>query len=253
MASLRPLAGLACAVFVALAAAPTPVRAQLAPVERLQVADPYLEMRTGPGRGYPVFHVVARGEWVEATLRHTDWYKVRNDKGQEGWVHRSQLASTLTMAGGRKTFRDVALDDYLHRKFELGASWGRFKSEPMLKVWTAYRLSEAFSIEGTIGQVQGLFSGTDYWHLNLHIEPWNDRRLSPTFGVGFGKFRNIANASLIGADTTNVNLANVSLGLRWYMSERFVLRGDYTLHTAYLSSVRTGEYRAVSLGLSFFF
>ena len=26
------------------------------------VADPYLEMRTGPGRGYPIFHVIERGE-----------------------------------------------------------------------------------------------------------------------------------------------------------------------------------------------
>jgi uncharacterized protein YgiM (DUF1202 family) len=230
-----------------------PAHAQLAKVERLQVADPYLEMHTGPGRGYPVFFVVARGDFVEVTLRQTDWYKVRTEKGQEGWVARAQLATTLTAAGEKKNFRDVMLDDYLHRKVELGAAIGRFKSEPMLKVFAAYRLSEAFSIEGTLGQVQGLFSGTDYWHLNLHVEPWSDQRLSPTFGIGLGKFRNLANASLVGAAATNVNLANVSVGLRWYMSERFVLRSDYTLYTAYLSSSRTGEYRAVSLGLSFFF
>jgi hypothetical protein len=221
--------------------------------ERLQVADPFLEMRTGPGRGYPVFHVAAREEWVELTLRHTDWYQVRTAKGQQGWVHRAQLERTLTAAGVGKTFRDIALDDYLRRRVELGAATGRFKGEPMLKVWTAYKLSEAFSIEGTLGQVQGLFSGTDYWHLNLHTEPWADQRLSPTFGIGFGRFRNIPNTSLVGAQNTDANLANMSLGLRWHLSERFVLRADYTLHTAFVSSVRTGEYRAVSAGLSFFF
>lgn len=221
--------------------------------ERLQVADAYLEMRTGPGRGYPVFHVAAREDWVELTLRHTDWYQVRTAKGQLGWVHRAQLERTLTAAGVGKTFRDIALDDYLRRRVELGAATGRFKGEPMLKVWTAYKLSEAFSIEGTLGQVQGLFSGTDYWHLNLHTEPWADQRLSPTFGIGFGRFRNIPNTSLVGARNTDANLANMSLGLRWHLSDRFVVRADYTLHTAYVSSVRTGEYRAVSAGLSFFF
>ncbi len=31
---------------------------------KVSVADPYLEMHTGPGRGYPIFHVVDRGETV---------------------------------------------------------------------------------------------------------------------------------------------------------------------------------------------
>jgi uncharacterized protein YgiM (DUF1202 family) len=58
--------------------------------ERVQVADAFLELHTGPGRGYPVFHVAARGEWVAITLRHTDWFQVRTDKGVEGWVLRRQ-------------------------------------------------------------------------------------------------------------------------------------------------------------------
>ena len=50
----------------------------------------------------------------------------------------------------------------------------------MLKVWTNYRLSDTLSIEGTFGQVQGVFSGTNLWHLDLVIEPWSDKRLSPS-------------------------------------------------------------------------
>jgi hypothetical protein len=90
----------------------------------------------------------------------------------------------------------------LNRKLQLGFAYGQFKSEPMLKVWGSYRLSETLSIEGTFGQVQGVFSGTDFWHLNLVAEPWSDRRLSPFFGVGVGRFRNFPNLSLVDADTT---------------------------------------------------
>ena len=54
-----------------------------------QVTDPYIELRTGPGRGYPVFFVAARGEWIDIELRHTDWFHVRTDGGKVGWVHRA--------------------------------------------------------------------------------------------------------------------------------------------------------------------
>ena len=67
--------------------AQAPASAAAVVSERLTVADPFLEMRTGPGRGYPVFFVVARGQSVVIELRHTDWYKVRAEAGQLGWVH----------------------------------------------------------------------------------------------------------------------------------------------------------------------
>ena len=57
----------------------------------VSVADPYLEIRTGPGRGYPKFYVVDRGETVEILKRKTDWFKVRAANGKEGWVEREQI------------------------------------------------------------------------------------------------------------------------------------------------------------------
>jgi hypothetical protein len=225
--------------------------------ERVKVADPYLEMRTGPGRGFPVTHVAERHEFVIIELRATDWYKVRtvSDTGNDktGWVHRRQLEATLTEAGVAKTFRDTALDDYLTRRVQLGASFGRFRSEPMQKLWASYRLSDALSLEGTLGQVQGVFSGTDLWHGNLIAEPWSDQRWSPFLGIGVGRFRNFPNQTLVGASDTDANLANATFGVRFYLTERFVLRADYTLYTAFVSDQRAQEFRAVTAGISFFF
>jgi hypothetical protein len=123
----------------------------------------------------------------------------------------------------------------------------------MLKLWTSYRVSDTLGAEGTIGQVQGVFSGTDFWHINLMAEPWSDRRLSPFFAVGFGKFKNIPNQSLIGALPTNAKLANASLGLRYHLTDRFIARVDYTLYTAFVADTQSAEYRAFTAGLSFFF
>ena len=245
--------GAMLAWLVAMLLAVTPLASRAADTERVQVTDPYIELRTGPGRGYPIFFVAAREEWIAIELRHTDWYKVRTAGGKVGWVHRDQLTTTLTEAGGKKAFRDVALDDYLRRRLELGASWGRFKSEPMLKAWTSYKLSDTLAVEGTIGQVQGVFSGTDFWHLNLIAEPWSDRRLSPFFSIGFGKFKNFPNLSLVGATITDAKLANAMVGLRLHITDRFVARVDYSIYTAFLGDTRSSEYRAFTAGLSFFF
>ncbi len=221
--------------------------------EKVQVTDPFIELRTGPGRGFPIFHVAGRDQWIEIVVRQTDWYKVRTAEGREGWVHRDQLATTLTEAGTTKTFRDVLLDDYLRRRLELGGAWGQFKGEPMLKIWSAYRFADALSVEGTIGQVQGVFSGTEFWHININVEPWSDRRLSPFFGIGLGHFKNIPNASLVNALVTDANLANASIGLRYHLAERFVARLDYSIYTAYVADSSTTEYKAVTAGIAFFF
>ena len=57
--------------------------------DHVQVVDPYLELHTGPGRGYPVTQVVERGEWVEILKRRTDWFKIRTSQGKEGWAARA--------------------------------------------------------------------------------------------------------------------------------------------------------------------
>lgn len=221
--------------------------------ERLQVTAPFVELHTGPGRGYPVFHVVEREGWITIVLRHTDWYKVSTEDGKLGWVNREQLASTLTASGDRKTFREVVLDDYLRRRVEMGATFGRFDSEPVIKLWGGYRLSDTLSVELASSQVQGVYAGTSLWHVALLTEPWFKQRLSPFFGVGIGRFHNVPNKSLIDAHTTDANLGMVTLGLKYHLSERFVARLDYELTTAFLSDAKTSDYGAYSAGLSFFF
>lgn len=227
--------------------------AGLASVERLRISDPYIELHTGPGRGYPVFFVVAREDWISIELRHTDWYKVRAEGGQLGWVHRSQLATTLAENGERKRFRDIVLDDYLRRRVEMGASYGRFQGEPVLRLWGAYRAADSLSVELGLSQVQGVYSGSSLWQLNLMSEPWYDQRLSPFAGIGIGRFSNVPNLSLVDNPRTSASAANATLGLRYHLSERFVLRADYTLYSVFLNDNRSAEYRALTAGLSFFF
>jgi uncharacterized protein YgiM (DUF1202 family) len=222
-------------------------------LERVQITDAFIELHTFPGRGYPVFYVAARGEWVSIELRHTDWYKVRTSTGKVGWVTRAQLQTTLAESGLQQQFGAVAFNDYLARRVELGAGYGRFHREPMIKFWLSYRLSDTLSIESTLGQVQGVFSGTTLWHVNLQAEPWSDQRFSPFAGIGIGRFHNIPNQSLVGFQQTNARMGDAIVGARYHLTDRFMIRADYAIYTAFVSDQRSLEYRAATAGLSFFF
>ncbi|MDX1695539.1 MAG: SH3 domain-containing protein, partial [Ketobacteraceae bacterium] len=54
----------------------------------VEVVEAYINLRTGPGRGYPVFYIAERGEWIEVIRRRTDWFEVRTERDKVGWVHR---------------------------------------------------------------------------------------------------------------------------------------------------------------------
>jgi hypothetical protein len=221
--------------------------------ERVLVADPYLELRTGPGRGYPIFYVAERGEWVEILKRHTDWFKVRTARDKEGWVTRSQMENTLTDAGAKRTFRDVLLDDYLQRRLEFGFSFGRFENDPMLTARAGYRLHDNLIAELAISQVTGDFSSTSLFYGAIVSQPFPEWRASPFFTIGMGRFKNTPKATLVSAIETDADLANAGLGLRYYITRRFILRADYKQHVALIDPDRTDSYQEWSMGISLFF
>ena len=66
---------------------------------KVVVAEAYMKMHTGAGRGYPVFHVVSRGDEVEVIKRRTDWFLVRTSRGQ-GRLGKSAENGVDSNAGG---------------------------------------------------------------------------------------------------------------------------------------------------------
>jgi hypothetical protein len=220
---------------------------------RVQVVEPYLELYTGPGQGYPVTQVVERGEWITILVRRTDWFKVRTNQGKEGWVSRAALETTVTETGAPIRLRDEVFEDYRSRRFEVGFAGGLLEGDSYMMVHAGYRMHENLTGEFTVGQATGDFSNSMLYYVSVLSEPFPEWRFSPFFSLGLGRFHNTPKATLVGAIETDSNMANAALGARYYLTRRFVVRGDYRRHVVFVDQSRINEYNEVSLGISLFF
>lgn len=222
-------------------------------VPRVRVVAPFLDLRTGPGRGYPIVQVAERDEWVVIELRHTDWFKVRTARGQVGWVSRAQMASTVTEDGVPFELADPSLQDYLNRTFEVGGGYGASKTTAITRLWAGWRFSDTLSLDATIVDVQAKASTTGIWTAGLLTEPWSNQRLSPFMGIGVGRFHYKPNESLVNAEKIDGNLGVFTLGARYHLASRVALRVEYIRYAVFVSELESRNYQAGTIGLSIHF
>jgi len=196
-------------------------------VQYVVVDDPYIEFHTGAGEGYPVTHVVERGEQIGILKRRTDWFLIRGPKGKEGWVSKGQLERTMQLSGQPVVFPEPTLADYKRHKWELGGLIGEFGGATVYTGYGSYRFSNHLDLEIDISQVLGNFS--DGWiaavNLNHTFRP--DWRASPFFTLGTGIINIEPKAALAQAEDRTDQVAIVGLGVKSYLSRRFLLRLEY--------------------------
>jgi hypothetical protein len=224
-----------------------------AAAERLLVDDPYVDVRSGPGAAYPIIQVAARHEWIWVEFERADWFKVRTENGQTGWVDRHQLENTLTESGGKKSFRDIVIDDYLARRLEVGVGWGHTAAAPFVRLSGTYYLRPTMAAEIDYAQIQGLYSGTNAWDAAFQMMPWNFGRFQPYLGIGVGRSSFQPNVSLISAHPVNSNTSVAQAGVRVHLGERLMLRLDWQQSLVLFSAQQSDQFHMVDAAVSFFF
>jgi hypothetical protein len=178
------------------------------------VADPYLEMHTGPGRGYPIFHVVDRGESVEIVMQRTDWYLVRDADGDEGWVDQEQMELTLTGDGSEFDVERANLADFTNAKWELGVLAGDFGGANIVSLYGGYSLNPNVSIEVWGSQILGNFSNGWTGSVNVVHEAWPDWRVSPFFTLGAGVIHTEPKSTIIQGEDRTDQIGHAGAGFR---------------------------------------
>ncbi len=202
----------------------------------VQIADPYIELHTGAGSGYPVFLVVERGATITLLKRKTDWFKVRTSKEQEGWVNLRQLELTLTPSGEKTHIEAIAIADYRRHRWEMGVSGGDYSGARAISLFGGYRFAEHLSGELTLTQALGDYSSSVSVKAALLAHPFPAWRIAPFFALGTGVARTQPRATLVQSADRTDQFANVGIGAQAYLSRRFVLRVEYNDYLVFSAS-----------------
>ena len=221
--------------------------------QQVVVEDPFIEMRTGPAQAYPVFYVVDRGELVEVLSRRTDWFKVRAPRGQEGWVNSLQLQETLQLSGEPVEVPGFTLEDHAVRRWEVGALYGDFDGANIVSVYGAFSFTENLSGEVWYSDILGSFSNSQLAGFNIVHLLYPEWRVSPYFTLGGGVINTEPKGTIVATTDRTDNIAHVGIGIRTYLTRRFVFRAEYKTYVVFTSRDDNEEPTEWKAGFSFFF
>ena len=224
------------------------------------VSDPFINMRTGPGRGYPIFHVVEKGDTLTVLKRRTDWYKAKSREGFVGWVSRDALNGYITTDGRMLDFAQPGWDEYVNRRRELGILLSDFEGLEAISIYAGYHLTQNISTEARFTKAFGDFTSNELIALNILHQPFVNWRVSPFITLGTGVLRIRQDQVLVqpGSETfvTTRNEENVLTaggGVFIYLSRRFLLRLEYNNHTILTNQTENDEVEEWKAGFSAFF
>jgi hypothetical protein len=223
------------------------------PLREVTIADPFIELHTGPGKGYPIFYVAERGEAIALKMRRTEWFKVQVERGEEGWVHFEQLTTTLNPDGEPFDLPALGFSDYAARRWEVGALYGDFGGANVIGAYGSRSFTPNLSGEVWVSQALGRFSDSTMITLNIVHLMYPDWRASPYFTLGGGMIKTEPKATLVATTDRTDSVALAGVGARVYLTRRFVFRGEYKTHVVFTSRDDNEEVREWKAGFSFFF
>jgi hypothetical protein len=244
-----PLAGLLLSLVLLAAPAVSSAREHL----QVYITAPYLELRSGPGRGYPVFHVAERDESVQVLFRRTDWFKVRTERGVEGWAAQRDMLRTVLADGTPFKFDLGDRAGFTSHNFEMGIFAGEYSGSTLVSTYASYSLNSQLAVELSVGQFFGKYSNGvtgDFGLTHVLVPEW---RFSPFLMLGTGLVHVTPKATLVVPSDRTDQTAYVGGGVRYYLTRRFFVRAEYKSHVVFTKRNANEEVDEWKLGFAFFF
>lgn len=226
------------------------------PVLRVTIADPFIELHTGPGSAYPIFHIVDRGNQVTIIKQRTNWIEIRAFNGEVGWVNRDQMQQTLLPSGEKLTITEATQADFSQRQWILGAAGGQFGNAPIISIFTGYSFTKNLSAELSFGHSVGNVSSSTLLKGNLLMQPFPEWSYSPFFTLGVGNIKVKPNTTLISGNARNSSIVQVGLGIQHYLNRSFIFRFDYSEYIIFSANNVKDKNQEISewkLGIAVFF
>ncbi|AQQ69068.1 hypothetical protein Mag101_16600 [Microbulbifer agarilyticus] len=217
--------------------------------ERVVVGADFLNLYTGPGRGYVIDHVVEYGEPLWLLKRRTDWVKVMTRTGKTGWAKIADLDEIFTAEGEQVVVPTPGIDDYRDQSFRFGFAYGDFAGANSMGLSLGYRFTGNLSAELRAAQTIGSYSDSRTFQVAVMHQPFPQWRVSPYFLLGTGVNITSPNATIVATEDRQDTTMLSGIGVTTYLSRRFALRAEVANH--YLLTSREENQEIVEWKLGF--
>ena len=222
-------------------------------VEQVINGAEFLNLYTGPGRGYVIDHVVEYGEQLWLLKRRTGWVKVMTRTGKTGWAKIADLDAIFAVEGDARgeqvAVPTPGIDGYSDRGLRLGFAYGDFEGANALGLSLGYRFTGNISAELRAAQTIGAYSDSQTYQVALLHQPFPRWRLSPYFLLGTGINITSPNATIVATEDRQDTTMLTGIGVKTYLSRRFALRAEVANH--YLLTSRENNQEIVEWKLGF--
>lgn len=218
------------------------------------VTEPYIDLRTGPGRGYPIFHVVAADDEIKIIKQRTSWFLIETTdrRPKRGWANLNDMQQTAAKASGNEivfaSFPGFDRDN--PSRFQWHASGGDFGGASAISAAVIYQMTTNFKVQLEGTQILGEFSDGKMAAAYIQHHPFPTFRISPYFQLGAGVLQTQPSATLVQAEDRTDNTLVVGGGLNVHLGQRFSLFMDYRRHTILTSRDANEEIDQWNLGIN---
>ena len=191
------------------------------------ITMPYVDVYTGPGKGYPVTHVLEKGEQVELIKKRTGWVKVKTRRDRTGWIRVDDLNQNQGIDGETIAFSTPTFDSFLKRKYELGFGFSDYGGSDAINVYAGWRWTRNISVEAHVIDVVGDFSDAFGYTANVVLQPFPQWRISPFVTLGSGELKISPDTTLVDTEERTNDVLQAGIGIYGYLTRRFVARVQY--------------------------
>ncbi|SNY53276.1 hypothetical protein SAMN06297280_2351 [Arsukibacterium tuosuense] len=205
-------------VLFALLAAPALAQQVADAGKRVIVQKEYIDLRTGPGRGYPVVQVALNNDSLQLLKQRTGWVKVQY-RQQQLWLAASEL-DYLYPDGAEQSITALWQTEQRPRHWQLGLAAGDFAGTSYYQLSGSYLFSDVVALELSAGQGSGQQASSQQYLLQLSVSPWPHWQLSPYIALGGGVLLTRPRTVLVQTAERNSPLATMELGLNYPLTER---------------------------------
>jgi hypothetical protein len=196
---------------------------------QLFVTEPYLELHTGPGRGYPVTQVVARGESAR---------ELRLTSLADGSAFQINMGDRAGFASHR---------------WESGMFAGDYGGATLISAYGALSITDNLKVEVGVSQYIGNVSDGELAEIGLAHVFMPEWRFSPLVDLGTGYRWVQPKATLATPVDRSDEVGYYGVGARFYLARRFFLRGDFRKYIVFTKTNENEVNEEWRLGFGFFY